>query len=224
MGLSSKKSTTKNTPYDPAAIKAGSSALTNAYNTNQSAIQANAELVQGLVPDLIAKYKAGNPAVTAAEGYATDVLGGKYLDAGNPHLQGMIDQTDNSVQDRINAIFSRSGQTGSSRQIGELGARLAEAENTLRYNDYNAERGRMGEAAGMAPGLAAGEAVSIIPALSAAQAGASIPLGAASQYAGSLGALLAPYGTQETKQSGGLLGDLLLAAAANAGRFAGGGG
>lgn len=200
MGFSSSKRSTK--PIYSSQITGAADTINNAYRTNQPAIQNIADQVQGLVPDLIAKYKAGNPAVTAAEGYVGDVLGGKYLDAGNPYLQGMIDQTDNSVQDRVNAIFSRAGQTGSSRQVGELGARLAEAENSLRYGDYNSERARMGEAAGLAPGLAAGEAVSIMPALSAAQAGTSIPLDAAGKTASTIGALLGPY--TKTKQSPGL--------------------
>ena len=204
MGLSSSKQKTTSTPYDPAAIKAGSSALTSAYNTNQPAIQSIASQVQGLVPSLIDKYQQGNPAVTSAENYVSDVLGGKYLDAGNPYLQGMIDSTNSDVANQVNALFSRAGQTGSSRQIGELGKQLSNAENTLRYNDYNTERSNMNTAAGLAPGLAAGEAVSITPALAAAEAGASIPLGAASQYAGGLGSLLSPYGTQTTTQSQGL--------------------
>src|SRR3546814_18223363 len=48
--------------------------------------------------------------------YMGDVLGGKYLDQQNPYLESMIDQTNDSVMERVNALFSTSGQTGSSRQ------------------------------------------------------------------------------------------------------------
>jgi hypothetical protein len=203
MGLSSSKSTTKSTPYDPAAISAGSSALSSAYNTNQPAIQANANTVNSLVPSLAAQYTQGDPAVNVAEGYVGDVLGGKYLN-GNPNLNGMIGQTDQNVRNQVNAEFSRAGQVGSSRQIGELGSQLANSENALRYSDYNTQMGRMDTAAGMAPGLSASRTVSIAPLLAAAQAGSSIPIGAAASYAGGLGSLLSPYGTQTSTQSQGL--------------------
>src|SRR3546814_8768526 len=65
--------------------------------------------------------------------YMGDVLGGKYLDQQNPYLESMIDQTNDSVMDRVNALFSKSGQTGSSRQIGELGKQLANNETNLRF-------------------------------------------------------------------------------------------
>jgi hypothetical protein len=116
----------------------------------------------------------------------------------------MIGQTDQSVRNQVNAEFSRAGQVGSSRQIGELGSQLANSENALRYNDYNTQMGRMDTAAGLAPGLSASRTVSIAPLLAAAQAGSSIPIGAAASYAGGLGSLLSPYGTQTSTQSQGL--------------------
>jgi len=203
MGLSGSKTTTKSTPYDPAAINGASSALTSAYNSSQPAITANTAAINNLVPTLAEQYAKGDPAVNAAEGYVGDVLGGKYL-SGNPQLDAMIGQTDRNVADQVNAIFSRAGQTGSSRQIGELGSRLADAENSLRYSDYNNQMTRMDTAAGLAPNLSAAKTVSIAPLLSAAQAGSTLPLGAAATYSGSLGSLLSPYGTQVTKQSQGL--------------------
>src|SRR3546814_16666493 len=71
--------------------------------------------------------------------YMGDVLGGKYLDQQNPYLESMIDQTNDSVMDRVNALFSKSGQTGSSRQIGELGKQLANNETNLRFQSYGDE-------------------------------------------------------------------------------------
>lgn len=223
MGLSSSKSTTKSTPYDPAAISAGSSALTSAYNGSQPAIQANTNTVNSLVPSIAQHYTQGDPSVNAAEGYVGDVLGGKYLNAGNPYLPGMINQTDQSVRNQVNAEFSHAGQTGSSRQIGELGTQLGNAENALRYNDYNNQMGRMDTAAGLAPNLSAANTVSIAPLLSAAQMGSTLPTAAAGAYAGGLGSLLSPYGTQVTKQSPNI-GALLAAAAGQAaGGWASGG-
>lgn len=212
MGLSSSKTKTASTPYDPAAIKAGSSALSSAYNSSLPAINANTGAINNLVPTLAQQFTQGDPATNAAEGYVTDVLGGKYLNAGNPYLQGMIDQTNQNVRNQVNAEFSRAGQTGSSRQLGELEMQLANAENGLRYNDYNTELGRMDTAAGLAPNLSAAKTVSIAPLLSAAQMGSTLPISAASAYSGGLGSLLSPYGTQVTKQSQGLgsiLGGLL---------------
>lgn len=211
MGLSGSKTKTSTKPVYSGQIEGAANTVNSTYNANAPALQSIGTQIQGLVPGLIDKYEAGNPSVNAATAYNTDVLGGKYLDAGNPYLQGIVDTTNGSVADQVNALFSRAGQTGSSRQIGELGKQLSTAENNLRYADYNTERGRMDTAAGLAPSLAAADYASIAPILAAAQ-GATLPVQAANSNASTIGSLLGGYtnGTQTTSQGlGSILGGVI---------------
>lgn len=207
MGVSSKKTTTKSTPYDPAAIKAGSDALTNTYNANSGKVQGAADNILGLQDEMLAKYRAGNPAVNAANGYVTDTLGS---DGTNPNLDAWIadqqGQTQNALGARLNKLGI--GPAGSSYQG------LAARENSrvglgLKYDDWNNGQQRKAQAAGMAPGLAAADTIQIAPLLAATELGANLPMQNAAQYASGIGGLLSPYGTQTQKQSGGMLGALL---------------
>src|SRR3546814_387044 len=69
----------------------------------------------------------------------TRTMNGEYLD-GNPHLQGIIDRTNESVGNDVSGRFSAAGRYGSSNFADVLAKRLAENETNLRYQDYGAER------------------------------------------------------------------------------------
>lgn len=197
MGLSSSKSSTK--PVYAKQIEGAANTVTQNYNQNAGAVQGIANSVQGLIPGLIEKYQAGNPAVKAATGYATDVLGGKYLDQGNPYLQSMIDNTNSDVANKVNGSLGTRGRTGGDIQTSLLARELSKNETGLRYGDYSVERDRMGSAASLAPGLAAADYAGISPVLAAAQAGTELPFSAANNYAQTIGGLLGQY--TNTKQS-----------------------
>ena len=221
MGLSSSTSTSKSsTKYGKQAlphINAATDAMSQAYTQTQPRLGG----VMDALGETFAGFDPNKGNITTANGYVGDVLGGKYL-TGNPHLQGIIDTTNNSVMDRVNALFSRNGQTGSSRQIGELGTRLAEAENALRYQDYGAERARMDAAVGQAAGLSDAENRNIQTQDALGRTVAGLPLDVASQYAQGMGSLwgniLDTKGTQKT--SGGLGQMLMQGIGAAAGAYA----
>lgn len=225
MGLSSSTQTSKSkTRYGAPAlphINAATDAVSQAYTQAQPRLNG----VMDALGETFGGYSATNPNLTAANGYVGDVLGGKFLDAGNPYLQGMIDKTNNSVMDRVNALFSRNGQTGSSRQIGELGARLAEAENSLRYQDYGAERDRMGAAVGQAAGLNDAENRNIQTQATLGTVLAGLPLDIASQYAQGMGGLWGNIvDTKGTTKTSGGIGQALMGVAGSAlGGWASGG-
>jgi len=208
MGISSSKTTTgpskKALPY----LQQASSALTSAVNGNAGNV---ADVTSGL-KHAFDSYQIDNPTLDAANTYTQDVLGGKYLDAGNPYLNGVIDTTNNDIQDRINALFSQAGQTGSSRQIGELGKQLAAAENNLRYTDYNAERDRMDAAVGNAAGLSSARNNNLQTYAGLGEDVAQIPLINATTLASGLGGL---WGNSTTTKSSPSLGQMLLNAGAN---------
>lgn len=138
------------------------------------------------------------PGLTGAFNYYGDVQDGKYLD-GNPHLEGMIDASNENITEQVNQSFMP--RFGSGYHAKALAKQLGQNETALRYGNYATERGYQDQAGRNMAGLA-----------TIATALPSIP---SSTYAQNVGGLLGRYntttgsGTQTTKQSGGLLGDLL---------------
>lgn len=225
MGASSKTTTSKTTPWDPASVKAGTTALTNTYNTNAPKVQGIANSLSDMLPEMQSRYMEGNRGVNAAQDYNVDVLGNKYLDQGNPYLDRMVEQTTSNVQNRLGASLNKMGlgPAGTSYQ-GLQSSNIGKAELDMRYGDYSSERDRMANAAGQSAGLANAETASVLPMLSTAQLGANLPMDNAQSYAQGIGGLLSPYGNTTQKKSGGFLGDLLLASMAGATKAASAGG
>lgn len=187
MGISSKK--TKSTSKETLAP----STYSQPY-IDQAVQGVNAGAAQS--QQLLNKYL---PQGEQSLSYFGDVMGGKYLDQENPYLQGMIDRTGESVSNRVNSNFSASGRYGSDYHTGELTRGLADSENQLRYGNYAAERG-------MQNGAALGQLAGI-------QTLAGMPAGFANDQAAAINGLVGKYvtsnGTNTTKQSGGLLGDIM---------------
>lgn len=155
-------------------------------------MQAAADAIDAGLPGVAARAFGTSPLLGAAQGYATDVLGGKYLGQGNPWLQDMVDQTGASTADRVNATFGAAGRTGSGRHVHDLAKALADSENGLRYGDYGAERAAMANAASQAAGLDAAHYAGIAPLLGMAHA-SLLPQQAAQGYAGGVNGLLGQY-------------------------------
>jgi hypothetical protein len=207
----SKGSKQKTEPWSAAKpfILGSAQNLQNTVNANQPALQANAGRINEYLPDLAERAFGEDPTIEVARGYAGDVLGGKYL-TGNPYLDEIAGRTRSNVSDQVNAIFSRAGRTGASAHTGVLGRELSDSENRLRYGDYEAERNRMGQAAGLVPGLTAADAARVEPFLSATQLGSTLPYLGAQTLASGMGGLLGPY-TQTTQKKS--LGSTLMDAA-----------
>lgn len=212
MGISSSKSTSTNKPIYSSQIEGAGNTLSNAYNTNAPKIQGVTDQITGLVPGMIEKYNAGNPAVNAATGYITNTLSGDPTH--NPFLDQQIQMTDNNVRNQTEGALGLRGQTGGSSYADIISRNLANNEGTMRYNDYNTEMQRRAQAAGMAPGVAAADTLQIAPLLGVADA-AQNPVKAAAGYAAGMGGLLGQYQTTKTKTSQ-PWGALLAQAAANA--------
>ena len=77
--------------------------------------------------------------------YYSDVLGGKYLDAGNPYLGAMLQQSDDAVAKAANRRFAAAGMGAglSTPYMDVLTHNLADSENKLRYQDYDSQLNRM---------------------------------------------------------------------------------
>lgn len=151
MGLSSSTQTTGPSAQAMPYLTAGSNALQSAYNANQGNSAAIGSGLNSAFSGLLSAAQNGTPATNAASDWATGLLKGSY--APSSDLQSIIDSTNQSVGDEVNSLFSKSGQTGSSRQQGELARQLANNESSLKYQDYNNWQNRQAQAAQTALGL-----------------------------------------------------------------------
>lgn len=188
----------------PIATSAANTA-TSIFNANQPQLNQITQQVQGLLPGLQTKYNNGNPALNSAQGYAKAVLGGKYLNQGNPYLQNMINATNRSVTNQVGAAYGSRGSFGGTAWQQGLAGQLAEAQNALRYGDYSQERQNQQQAMSAAPQMAAADYLGIQPLLQTAQTAAALPYTGLEAYTGALGTLM---NGSVTKQSGGIGGIL----------------
>jgi Chaperone of endosialidase len=96
----------------------------------------------------------GNPSAnidpsagTASDAYLKSVIGGKYLNAGNPY-QSAVDQSIRAnILPQINAQFSTGGRYGSGAMGGTETTALANAMAPMHYQQYQQERATQDAAA-----------------------------------------------------------------------------
>lgn len=200
MGLSSGSSKSSTKPVYGKELEGAAANVNSAYQMQAPKIGGITDQLGGLVPDLVKQYQNGQPNVTAAQGYNTDVLNGKYLDAGNPYLQAQIDATGADVRNGLSASLGTRGLTGGSAFGDIITRNLANNATNLRYTDYGNERSRMDNAAAQAPGLAAAsyQPISAIQSILQSQLA---PLQAAQGQASSIGGLLGQYTNQKQTYS-----------------------
>lgn len=195
------KSTTTNDPsaFAKPYVTSAANSLQDTYNANQPGVQAISNQFSSQLPGLIDSSFQTSPLMASANGYASDVLGGKYL-TGNPNLQGMIDSTDRSVANRVNSTFGAAGRTGGGAHTQVLGQSLADSENALRYSDYNNQMSRMDSVLGQTPALEAAKYTGPAAALGIASGAASLPYIGTGAYAAGTGGLVGQYNTQTGTQ------------------------
>lgn len=205
MGKKSKQtSTNEPSQFAKGYITPAANALQDTYNANQPGVQGIANQFQAQLPDFINSSFQTSPLMASANGYANDVLGGKYLNAGNPYLENMIDQTDRSVSNRVNSTFGAAGRTGGGAHTQVLGQSLADAQYGLRSADYNNQLSRMDGVLGQASGLEAARYAAPAAALGIASGAASLPYIGSGAYANGIGGLVGQYNTQtKTSQDSG---------------------
>lgn len=189
--------------------KAAAGNVADVFNANQSNLQGMANQVTGMMPDLMNRFNTGNPVLKAAQGYASDVLGGKYMN-GNPYLEAALASTRNNVTNAVNSQYSLGGRYGSGSHVGALTQQLANAENSARMADYNTQMGRMDNAAQQAPALTQANYIGLPEILNVATTGGSLPYLGTTAYANALGNLFNGGTSTQTQSAGigGLLGGL----------------
>lgn len=220
MGLSSSKTKVEPWKQAQAPILGAVSSLQNTYNQNAPQTQALASTMNGYLSKMGEQAFGENPTLKAAQGYAGDVLGGKYLN-GNPYLDNMAGLARVNAMDGINSAFGQNGMDFSSGHAKSLAKGMNEAELGLRYQDYGAERDRMGQMAGLSPSLIAAQYAPMEAYGNLATQAAELPYIGAKTLAAGIGGLLGNYTTTTQKQSPF---QMLMQAAGNAAQaYAGGG-
>jgi hypothetical protein len=193
------------------------------FEQNQPNLQTlTNQVTNQVIPGLMGRVGQSGQTVGQAQDYLSNVLGGNYLN-GNPHLQQMIDATNNDVTNKVNSQFETAGRYGSDAHGSGLTRELATADNALRYQNYGDEMNRMGQAAGMAAQISDQDIARLLGSIGI---GAQLPYTGSSNLANSLGALFSG-GTEQSKSVGAKPGlfDYLAQAASNAASaYAGGGG
>jgi len=214
MGGSS-KSTSATGSAQKWATPIASSAANNAQAIqaqNQPRLQNMSDTLFGMTAPMTSNVGASarNPLWGQSAGYLGDVLGGKYMQ-GNPYLDAVLGKTRRDVTDSVDSQFSSAGRYGSGSYTDVLSRNLADAENQARMADYNAQMGRMDQAAQFAPQLAQAQAQSqysgLPELLQTMQASGELPYTGSTATANALSALF-NGGTQTSTQKAGLGGIL----------------
>ena len=214
----SKKSKTTTAPWQPAQgqLLAAGNTISNTVNAQQPNLQNQANDLRQYLPGLNAQAFGPQAGINSAMGYNQDVLGGKYLGQGNPYMQGMLNQTNQLVGNSVNTTFSNAGRTGSGNHEYALANGLANADNSMQYQNYSQERNAQSTAAGQMPSLNAGKYAGILPAIAANSGTAELPFTGLNNL-GQIGSLYSPYSQTTQKNSFGQnLQNFLMAAAATA--------
>lgn len=203
------KSSTKPIKEFMPAIQGAASGLTADYNANKAGTAEIANSITSRLPGLADKAFGDNPLLKAAQGYAADTIGGKYL-AGNPYVDQMAASARQSAGNDVQSYFGKLGRVGSGANMESFGRGVSEADLNLRANIYGQERSMQQQAAGMAPGLNAADYDGIGAYLQAAGVGAELPYMASNKYAQGIGGLLGQYTQTKQKQA---IGPALISAA-----------
>jgi hypothetical protein len=187
--------------------------ISNTVNANQGNLQGISDSVRGILPDLRQLTVGTNPGLNAADDYARDVLGGRYL-TGNPQTEAMVRQGEQDAGNAVNSAFSLAGRTGSGNHAADLARGVAQAGDAIRFGQYNQERANQQQTVGMLPSLTAARFAGVPAYLSAAQTAGQLPYAGLGPLA-SMGSLWSGQGTTTGTQPGGW-GTQLLGAAASA--------
>lgn len=177
----------------------GVNAVNNVFNTNQPGLQNLTNIAQNqAVPQLLQQFKASQPLADQASGYNSDVLSGKYLNAGNPYTQGILDQLDRGVRDQVASQFAGAGRYGPNAAMTDVLSRnLADANSQVLFNNYTNERNQQTQAAQQGNATNVANAGLLQAMLGT---GAQLPYTGSNSLANSLGALFSG-GTEHNVQT-----------------------
>lgn len=193
--MGSKTTKVDNAPWAPAApfILKNLQQQDDVFNSTQPQLAGFA----GMQRDTYGRVAPGAEAgIQGAQGLVNSNLSGANLH-GNPYLDAIIGQRNNDIAGSVNDQFSSAGRYGSGQHAAILGREMAKADDALRYQNYGMERGYQQDAIGEAQNLMGGSQSLLNNAAELPWIGVQAANGAVRQASSG-------YGTQTTKQSGGL--------------------
>lgn len=189
------KTTTKNDPWLPAQPYI----LKNLQQQDDvfTSTQPQLEKFAGMQRDTYGRVAPGaEQGIMGSQGLVNSNLRGDNL-RGNPYLDAILAKTRENVAGSVNDQFGMSGRYGSGQHGAILTRELADAENQARFGNYNMERGYQQDAIGDAQNLMGGSQSLLNNAAELPWIGVQAANGAVRQASSG-------YGTQTSKQSGGL--------------------
>lgn len=154
-GSKTQKQTTTAEPYKPSqpGLNQSIADVTKLYNSGGLQVDYPTTTVAGVAPEqglawkgIADRAQAGNPLLAQAQGHASDLIGGKYLGADAPGLQGTLDR----IASGVKANYSMNGRYGSEAHDDATVSALS----PFLFDNYQRERGAQDAAMGAAPGLA----------------------------------------------------------------------
>lgn len=162
--MSSKQTSKTNQTRDPYApaipgLTSAASGITSWMNDPQSAQAYDgprvAQMTDQTGAGLDAMYDSTGARQT--EGFLSDTLDGKYLDAGNPYMDQLMGAIRSNVMPSVNSRVSAAGMApGSSVDQALVSRELTNATAQPLFQTYENERQRQMQAAGQLPGVSQG--------------------------------------------------------------------
>lgn len=98
---------------------------------------------------IASRANAGSDVTRNASGFASDVLGGKYLDQGNPNFEAVASK----ARDAVNANYGAYGRSNSGMHDAAVGREVG----ALAYQDYANQLNLMNSVLGQSPQIAQAE-------------------------------------------------------------------
>ncbi len=193
--MGSKKTVQSNEPWKPAQgyILQNLQQQDDVFKSTQPQLAAFA----GMQRDTYGRLAPGaETGIASAQSLVNRNLSGANLQ-GNPYLDAILGKTRQNVTSAVGDQFGTSGRFGSGMHAAILSRELADAENQARYQDYSTERGYQQQAINDAQNLMGGSQSLLNNAAELPWTGVMAANGAVRQASSG-------YGTQTTKQSGGL--------------------
>ncbi len=121
---------------------------------NSTVIPFSGQTRQGMagVMDLAGR---GTPGTDAAYNALTGIASGAEIDQGNPYLMRALEAGADQIQDRIGNEAAAYGRSGSGAMAGRMADSIGDYYGGALAADYNNQRNRQMQAAGMLPALEA---------------------------------------------------------------------
>ncbi len=193
------KSTSKTRPIYSKEVEGAAGNINAAYGAQAPKVSAITDQLGSLAPDVLARYRDGDPNIDAAAGYNQRVLSGEFLGS-NPELAAVIERASNQARNQTSAALGARGLSGGSTLTDLVSRNVGRTASDISYRDYETERQRMAQAAAGSPALAASRylPIEVLQSLAASQ---QLPVQTAVGAGSGIGGLLGQYTNTQTKSS-----------------------